>query len=860
MDWRRWNRSQATYAAEAEAQAEVDKDFTHLGTKADGQSNVWRRRGGGRKLMRLKLGKDIALLEPSERGLRLPRRVRSPSDSSGFKIFDRGEKKTNALSVSTKTGVVGVTSVTNNPVGDLYRSVQASAVLNDVELEEIRQQQKKQEQEQEVPEKAQQYMQGRRGPHRRVANKCRRRLARVHRATAPSSPLSAPTTTPSEGATPGFSFLPWWDPDPRPFQMPTTKLSPFAISTLPEPVAKLFGGTSIYSHTSQPSKSNATATTNNVGEDGSSSSTTANNTDPSPPPGAATTTPTKNTAGCQWVPVKRGDRVAVMIGTSKDFLLFPSFQRLLFRHLSREDFEDRVARVHRIPCPATAIVVTNTSGEGAVRSVQQQMREQGDRMQQELFQRQQSQQEEEQGEGSGRDIAALEEGEGSAANTTTTGRGRAWMSWMSPRRRQDGTRADSNSTPVNITTRTVDTTAIGPELGVRLPLPPSSESTTAFVDGSNSSSSSSSSANSSCGRSSGEEEMKRGHVDDEKYGRQVEETDRIPSNNNQRVDIIDEKAVTAAALDSAITTTNNNLLSSTKTAQGTRTNKESPEEKAQRWQILEERFLREDYDSSEYSYASSSDEEEDELPLDYDGPYYSSEESGSSDDDGGGSDDDNGARGRRGGGNEAATERRRWGILDWIHFITFCTPHPRTLATSDSLGTGRSASTGTGGGGVFESRRARRRRLRRERWQRIQQRQREQESESLHRYLPATIRRRMTAQDVHRCCMVAEFCRFYLTILMALFLMGAIVYGAVHAESSPPPSPKPSQAQWQGQVKDVVTMGGGGGGSLRRVPAGQWTSNAEVQALGASGGGEAKGDGGGQPQQQQQPLGTIAVQ
>lgn len=72
MDWRRWNRSQATFAAEAETVKDQRNAVNGLG----------RRRRAGRRLVRLKLGKDIALLEPSEHGLRLPRRARSRSSSS----------------------------------------------------------------------------------------------------------------------------------------------------------------------------------------------------------------------------------------------------------------------------------------------------------------------------------------------------------------------------------------------------------------------------------------------------------------------------------------------------------------------------------------------------------------------------------------------------------------------------------------------------------------------------------------------------------------------------------------------------------------------------------------------------------
>ncbi|KAG0377946.1 hypothetical protein BGX24_005120 [Mortierella sp. AD032] len=468
--------------------------------------------------------------------------------------------------------------------------------------------------------------------------------------------------------------------------MPSTKLSPFAISTLPEPVAKLFGGTSIYSLIPPPNTNTTTKDASTTSVSGATEVETESSTEiPTP----AAKIPTKNTAGCQWVPVKRGDRVAVMMGTSKDFLLFPSFQRLLFRHLSREDFEDRVARANRIPCPATAIVVTNTTSGGG-EAVQQQMREQGERIRQEVLQRQmlhQRQREE-------RDVSAMEEGDRSVTATaaTNTGRGRTWIEWMSPRRRQNNEHR-SNSDP---TTRTVNTATIGAELGIRLPIPPSSESTTAFVDGSsasNNSSSSSSIGGSSdrSGRSFGEEEdSMRGQAEDEKYSSRADDLGSTPNNNNN-VDMMDEKSV-AAALDSTLATTNNPSIPTNAVHKATTNDKETREEREQRWLVLEERFLREDYDSSEYSYASSSEDEYDELPLDYDGPYYSSEDSESSDgDDGSDAEDEEdelpGRRRRSSDRDHAATTataRWRWGIRDWIYFFTFCTPHPRTLTATNS--------------------------------------------------------------------------------------------------------------------------------------------------------------------------------
>lgn len=899
MDWRRWNRSQATFAAESVA-AEVGQ----------GQSNVGgRKRERGRRMMRMKLSKDIALLYPSERGLRLPRRARSSSlsladtnaDLRHHRHHQRGERTPeSSFSLSNKkkeTAVDSETMVANinraTLAGGLYRpsAIQASAVLDDVEVEDIYLNQKLQDQDQEQQdddvemtkkEAGQHQMLGLLGRRRRMSKKWKRRLARVHRPFTP--PSSAPSASASTSASPssleGFSFLPWWDPDPHPFEMPTTKLSPFAISTLPEPVAKLFGGTSIYSRIPSKSSASTNFATTNI-------SPTTTTTAEAPSGRIPKHT---NTEGCQWIPVKHGDRVAVMIGTSKDFLLFPSFQRLLFRNLSREDFEDRVARVNRIACPATAIVVTNSGASGAsgssgARGVEQQMRGQGTRMQEEIRQQQERVREREEREG----VSAMEgggEGEQDARSTRLS----SWRAWMSPRRRQqgDGTNNGDNTTTSTLTMTAVSTSGgAGAESGTRPPLPPSNESTTAFVTSSNTSRSSS--------RRSFASAPDHDHIDGEKReGLDDNESRMAPANNNNRadppnshnmvdLDTVDEKApfelksppntILSTAATRRATTITNNIKETCER-----------EEARRQWQVLQERFLREDYDSSEYSYAPSSDEEEeeDEFPWDYDGSYYSTEESESSDD---GDDEDEYGSDGNGEGRSRATRRQQrqqggetgsgggarprsqWKIKDWFYFFACCAPHPRTL-TSTSPSTSSSSTSNAGRQAEpLESRRSRRRRLRRERWLRTQHRQREQECVVLHRYLPLAIRRRMTAQDVHRVCMVAEFCRFYLTILMSLLIVGAIVYGAVNVEASPK-DPRaagvPTAARLELVAPAETGSGGGGGGSLRRAP-GQWatTTTTSVEGIDRGGSrsvvwkGETKEGDNVNQQQQQQPLGMV---
>ncbi|KAG9062090.1 hypothetical protein KI688_006815 [Linnemannia hyalina] len=855
MDWRRWNRAQATFAAEAETAEDQRNAVNGLG----------RRKRAGRRLMRLKLGKDVTLLEPSERGLQLPRRVRSRSLSSSLTDVDvrhRGEKMSLffVVDLHLKMKRFGAkTTVANNNIAlgaGLYLSltVQASAVLDDMELEDVcshQNQDYRQEQEQKPSDAdtikkagSKQHLPGRLSERRggRMSKKWKRRLARVHHTiAAPSSQSprsasvasSAAATASETGGTGGggFSFLPWWDPDPQPFQMPSTKLSPFAISTLPEPVAKVFGGTSIYSRVHPPSKPHATTSNPAITID--ISSTTTTETTPAGIP--------KNTAGCNWVPVKHGDRVAVMIGNSEDFLLFPSFQRLFLRSLSREDFEDRVARVNRIPCPVTAIVVTN--GANGESGVEEQMREQGAQMQEELQRQQQHERERVQREV---DVSAMEEG-GGRQGARSAGRS-SWMAWMSPHRQQNGT-GDTTEAATITTTTGVSISGAAIEAGTRPPLPPSNESTTAFVTSSSIASSSSSAR--SVASATGEDSIgdeKRGRLDDNDDLEASRGNNTISSDHNGNVDTMDEKSA--------------------------KRSKETREEEERRWQALEERFLREDYDSSEYSYASSSDEEGEELPLDYDGPYYSSEESNSGDDEyeyggfGSGDDGREGSRRRqRRDAGHGSGSRPRWGIRDWLYFFTFCTPHPRTFSTTDTAT--NSGPNNNRSQAPLESRRARRRRLRREQWVRIQQRQREQESAALHLYLPLVIRQRMTAQDVHRVCMAAEFCRFYLTILMSIVIIGAIVYGAVHVEASPSPKAPKAPGAVGAHAKDWVVpassggsgqgapvgAAGAGGGSSRKVPE-QWTTSVEGTGDGGVGGvwqGVRKNE---SKDQQQQPLGN----
>ncbi|KAG0082066.1 hypothetical protein BGZ90_000039 [Linnemannia elongata] len=151
---------------------------------------------------------------------------------------------------------------------------------------------------------------------------------------------------------------------------------------------------------------------------------------------------------------------------------------------------------------------------------------------------------------------------------------------------------------------------------------------------------------------------KRGRFDDDNDDNlEVSRGNNTISDHDIDVNTMDEKAVAVAERGISPTSLQRNQSTSTAppvVKKAVERSKETREEEEKRWQVLEERFLREDYDSSEYSYASSSDEEGEELPLDYDGPYYSSEESDSSDDE-----DEDGRFGSDHDGRDGSRTRHR---------------------------------------------------------------------------------------------------------------------------------------------------------------------------------------------------------
>ncbi|KAF9177183.1 hypothetical protein BGZ51_009030 [Haplosporangium sp. Z 767] len=602
LDWRRWQRS--------------------LDTSTD------RLKPRRVRKMRFKLGRDVTLLEPAERSLRLPKRLRKPY----------GDKK-NTLDQSAVTNVLSASGT--------RQSGQASVVMRGQELTDIQSQPK----------------------DRHVYNEKKTEMSEKSRRRYDSTLYGEPLPT----------VIPWWDPNPQPFKMPTTGLSPFAISTLPEPVARHFGGTSIY--TSAPSSGTPVQESHQdphaqQGERHSQDQSTESN-------GGGIrqgeTVPNCNTNGCEWVPVHAGDRVAVLIGTSKDFLLFPSFQRLFFRHLSREDFDDRVCRVGAALHPLSTIAIEGRRAQDGGRredeSVDDGHGNMDDRRQSIASEAVQTSNHNEYGQ------------QMTTGNTSGDQGARSWMSWIARR-------------------RSVNNGGSTPAIGSR--------------------------------------EQESPALDDI----QTQSISRIESGCSVPID-----TATDGAADNNTTAveTDTKELPQTELPRNDK-EKMNAEDAQQRWDLYLETLAREDYDSSDYSY-SSSDEGEGDTDLDMDDPRYEFSDNSSSEDDYADDRDEDSSRARQ----------CNRSLLRWICAIFCCsrvTPVP-------------------------ESRRARRRRLRRERWIRVQQQQREQEAWLLHQHLPDPIRRVTRPSQVHRCCQIAGFCRFYITILMAVVLMGAIVYGAVHVEQAP---------------------------------------------------------------------------
>lgn len=611
LDWRRWQRSLLGNQRQKSPGSDFGKSRGY-----DLNTDTIRRslKKPRTKIVRFKIGKDMTLLEPSESALRLPKRVRRPK----------------SVRISHSTPVANTA---------IHPSVQASAALDELEMEDVRQQQKHYQQQ------TRDYQQ------------------QTH--TPPFNSMDNLDCTPLEKQR--SPTMPWWEPDPKPFTMPNTKLSPFAISTLPEPVVRLFGGTSIYAP--RPKESEQHQTQQAIEEPSSTEPVTTDPTTGQPAPSE----PCADTNGCKWVPVQDGDRVAVMIGTSEDFLLFPSFQRLFLRHLSHEDFQDRVGRVTVIPCPATTVVVEGRSAHDGGR------RQQENREGEEAGVPEEDEEEDQEQRNNNRDEYGrrIEQGPRETAR-------RSWPRWLTSRGSRGATSGNATAPSSSIDTAPTSTSVEGTQ--------PSTESL-------------------------GVSQTTRG------------QTDRASESTLATLDIEkpSETLVEAVVKPVPIIT----------------------------WTYDWETFHREDYDSSEYSFSSGecSDEETQDALC-----YYSESTSSGEDADASSSSSDDEDHPRTRQTNTATSSS--WCFSSLIHLILFFKRSPPPP----------------------ESRRARQRRLRRERWQQHQDQILRHQQSIPPRFLPARIRQRMGPTQTRRCWQALEFCRFYITILMAISLMGAIVYSAIHVE------------------------------------------------------------------------------
>lgn len=666
LEWRRWQRSL------------LPSKSSDMNTTPSSTTPRQKCRSQSRN-MRLRLGKDVALLEPSERGLSLPNRLSKRFIEKQGRVID-----------GMPTAIIEATKAVEESTIDMIQpaptpaQVQASASLEPMELEEIYQHHAMQKHDQSRNTDAQ------------------------HDDGSGPKQAKGEARACDQGFAPA-PFLPWWDPDPHPFKMPITKLSDFAISTLPEPVARHFGGTSIYGASTtkqslrQDSGRESSSHISHQDAHKNESSTMYNNDAHKENTAAVLNC---NMDGCKWVPVPHGDRVAVMMGTSKDFLLFPSFQRLFFRHLSREDFEDRVPRFSVLSRPLSVLMM---EGRHAQDRGYRPARRGGGEHENSSANRNQREQ-----SVAHTQPAHLEDSderrhrqEQADERTHSSPSGREARSWMSRILGRPATAVSDNF--VNIATA-MET--IGESLAREQPCSP---------------------------------------------GLPIEDGASAP------LDTMDEKVLDASSSD----VQDENTVPLQENLKGD--DEARMKDAVKRWELYWETFDREDYDSSEYDYGSLDDEDALEAHLHED----SSDASGHSEDS---SDEDEDSQGDNGGGPQGSSVGW-WRVQRWMVLILSCGTRPS--------GTRRQSGPGPSELQQQRQQRARRRRARREhRWLAQQRQYQEQQSMMMHRRLPLRLQRVLGPRGVLRCSQVGEFCRFYLTILVAVTLMGAIVYAAVNVEGS----------------------------------------------------------------------------
>ncbi|KAF9985160.1 hypothetical protein BGZ75_003282 [Mortierella antarctica] len=678
LEWRRWQRS---LLPSKSSSMNSTPSPTTPGQKCRSQS----------RNMRLRLGKDVALLEPSERGLLLPKRLSK-------RFIERQGRVTDEL----PPVIVDIPKAVEDDNADMIQPVPApaqvlaSASLEPMELEDIYQHHAKQKQD-------------------HSAN-----LDTKHDDDGePKQPNSAAVGC-GQGSAPA-PFLPWWDPDPHPFKMPITQLSDFAISTLPEPVARHFGGTSIYGAStakqSLQQDSGRESSSHISHQDARTSKSSTMNDDDTLKENTAALL-NCNMDGCKWVPVPHGDRVAVMIGTSKDFLLFPSFQRLFFRHLSREDFEDRVPQCSIVSRPLSMLMMEGRHAE-------------------------------DRGYRAGRRGGGEEEGSGTSRNQSE--------------------QSSAPSHPAHFADS--DERHHGQELAT-------DERTTSNRSG-----------------SEGRPWMSRilgrpaaavsnNTVDGEPVARALETLEEPLAREQSCPLHLPAEDATLDVMDEKVEDTSSSDVQDEKTAPLQKTllgnDGASMRDVRKRWELYWETFERENYDSSDYDYGSLGDEDVLEARLHEDSSDTSSHSEDWSEEDEDSPGDDGSQRrglsfGRTRGSRQDGGGWRT--VQGWMVMVLSCGTRP----------SGRRRQSGSGSSELQQQRqqRTQRRRARREhRWLEQQRQYQEQQSLMMHRRLPLRLQRVLGPRGVLRCSQVGEFCRFYLTILVAVTLMGAIVYAAVNVEGS----------------------------------------------------------------------------
>ncbi|KAG0049624.1 hypothetical protein BGZ83_005549 [Gryganskiella cystojenkinii] len=533
LDWRRWQRTLIMTSprsgsntssrlrartppplprSSSSSRRESTATRSSTAPSSSSASSSWKQQSHPR-LMRYRLGKDIAVLEPSERGLRLPTRLKGHNTVK--ETSNRGHTNKADPSVPTSNA--------------RHSPVPASAAPDDAELADIRQHEAQLNAEKQPQDSVDDLVKDSQQLQSRQPKSARR----------------------ERGALPqDLRTMPWWEPKPQPLKLPNTGLSPFAISTLPAPVAERFGGKSIYQRPPLPPLASSSSSSAASSKSGSSEPPNDDRGEKTTEAPAATTAAELecNTDGCKWVSVPAGDRVAVMIGTSKDFMLFPSFQRLMFRHLSREDFEDRAGRVGVIPYPALLVMATAPPRDSTRQSL----------------------------EGSGNaDRSELRDEYGRLHQVSTAVeevRTRSWLPW----RRNTASVTNPSGTATDAPLGRVEQGSV--ETTLPLSEPTSSHDPQAIHS----------------------------------------KTGALTGSNADMGDIKLDTTAGAAALP-GIPSVSHKPIPEKDLTTASRTNEKEDFER--QLELYLETFEREDYDSSEYSFFSSSDEADDRFDLDLDAEY-----------------------------------------------------------------------------------------------------------------------------------------------------------------------------------------------------------------------------------------------